>query len=170
MSTNSPLEGERLQRRPIPLGLRGAAFFRSGVNVVICAVVTNVLFATCLPVDDYLQLSYEWSEESAELAAGVLVWLPATLWLLWDGMWNGASHGMRKVGLRIERMDGTPAGTLRCALRLAAGALTLPLWPVSLVLFLVDRCHRTVADLLCGTRLAESAPVENEAVPSSPSG
>lgn len=65
---------------------------------------------------------------------------------------GGRTIAGRVLGLRIvRRSDGASIGDGRAFVRLLGIFLTIMIWPISLIVTLVGREHRTPADALAGT-------------------
>lgn len=78
---------------------------------------------------------------------------------------GGRTIAGRLLGLRIvRRSDGAPIGDGRAMVRLLGLFLTLVLWPVSLIVTLVGREHRTPADALAGTVVIKRTKAPTDAI------
>lgn len=96
-------------------------------------------------------------------SVGFLVcWTPMILLML-DGVFRGATFGMRRNKLSFASLNGEKISHIRCSLRIVMGFLLIPLLPVSAIVMGSDRFRRSLADLICGTAVWEpTTGLENE--------
>ncbi len=80
---------------------------------------------------------------------------------------GGRTVAGRLLGLRIvRRSDGASIGDGRALVRLLGLLLTIMIWPISLIVTLVGREHRTPADAIAGTVVIKRTKAPTDALSS----
>lgn len=143
-----------MQRTASPVR-RIEAGITTAIPIMVYLVVGSWLLGTLLPLDAYFAptRSPAWVVES--LQATILI-LPPMLWLVINGGFRRATYGMRQRGIRFANMEGERLAIFHSACRVLTGLMLLPTLPISLVLMVVDKQHRSLADMLCGTKVIEA--------------
>jgi hypothetical protein len=159
-----PVESVEVRLRPASLVRRVESTLNTAVVIVVVGVVSS-LIARVLAVDELLHEAGLSTGTSGAIDAAVflLIWVTP---ILLDSIINRATYGMRARQLSFADKDQRALGRRRVAARIACGALLLPLFPVSLVIALLDDRNRTLADLVCGTVVLsrDNPPSNPEAV------
>ena len=122
-------------------------------TTVICAILSLVLtwaVNTVFPLDQYLIVRVM-RGKTADILTGGFVWLVPLLWFVLDGAFHRATYGMRSRKLVFVFQEAAQASRLRSLCRIAMGIVLMPVLPVTVVVALADRKHRTIADLVCST-------------------
>lgn len=143
--------------QPATLVRRAEAGITTAVPVIVFSAVALWAINTVFPLDMYLR-HYGFSAGQSEALAMTAVLSLPFLWMIVDGGIAKATYGMRKCNVRFGHADGTQIGLARCLVRLAAGIILLPLFPVSWIIALIDGQHRTLADHICKTAVWADRP------------
>ena len=128
--------------------------FEAGISTAIPVILWSFIalwgINTIFPFDIYLA-QYGLSKWHSEvLSVAVVLTLPL-FWVILDGSIARATYGMRKRNIRFGNPDGMQINIGRCIIRIVAGIVLFPLFPISLMIALMDKRHRTIADRLCKT-------------------
>jgi len=137
---------------------RVEAAITTAVPLVLFVVVGFWAIGTVFPLDMYLQ-HYGLTAQQSEWLSFILVLSLPPLWVVFDGGIARSTYGMRKRKIRFGNIDGSPISRGRCILRIIAGIITIPLFPASWVMAIMDERHRTVADRMCRTVVWTEASV-----------
>lgn len=108
---------------------------------------------------DAFGLSDSWlSQQGAQLLAAVALGAWAAVYATVCVAVADATVGKWLVGLRVQRVDGSPVGPARALVRAVAFALSATLLLVGLVLIAFQRRSRGLHDLIAGTVVVHVGP------------
>jgi uncharacterized RDD family membrane protein YckC len=107
------------------------------------------------------------------IALGILAYglISIGYFILFEYLWNGATPGKRSQHIRVIRADGRPLSFFDAAVRNILRFLDIlgDVYPVGLVVMLVDQRHRRFGDLTAGTLVVVERPAETPPVRDQPS-
>ena len=134
------------------LARRSVAGFVSASYIFAWMFLSSCFLRVTLP--DSLPASMTgvvlWVEGCAIVFA---VWIAPFLFNALYSARHEATLGMRPVGLKYRSVGGDRLSGRACFFRTLVGTACLPLLPVSIVIAMIDRRNRSVADLLCRTTI-----------------
>ena len=90
----------------------GSRFLAGLIDIVLLAFIEFAVVATLLLLYNISSVSEQGSADGWALAVGVLL-LFLFFWgyhIFFEILWNGQTPGKRRIGLRVIRTDGQPAG------------------------------------------------------------
>jgi uncharacterized RDD family membrane protein YckC len=70
-----------------------------------------------------------------------------------DSAYKRATFGMRRVNLLFVGQEGFELTIGRSLSRVIVGVTVFPLWPISVLVIFFNKDCRSLADLICGTRI-----------------
>jgi uncharacterized RDD family membrane protein YckC len=146
--------GEALLHRPAPLPTRVGAAFRSALGIGAWCFVWLLAFATGL-WQPLLHHPNPTVRHIADVCIGIWIWVVPLLLNALYAARRAGTYGMVHRRLILVNEEGRPVFGPQAFLRAVVGILLLPLVPVSVITALLTAHRRSLADLVCGTKVCQ---------------